>query len=330
MTRVETPALMERRQVGRTALSVSVLGLGCAPLGGLYTPSSDTAAAETVAAALTAGISLIDVAPHYGQGLAERRLGRALAEFPAGGYVLSTKVGRLLEPAAAPSASPIWPEALACRTIYDVSPAGILRSVADSRARIGRATVDILLLHDPDRHAKDAAALTRLIARAHRTLAALREAGEVKAIGLGVNAPEVCHIACDLGAWDCFLLAGSYSVLRQEDAGLLDRCHREGISVLIGGPYMSGALAGGTTWRYRAVPDDVASDIARLRGICAAQDVPLAAAALQFPLRHPAVAAVITGMRSAAEVQQNIGFLHRPIPPRFWDALAAAGFTGRA
>jgi len=321
------PPAMEQRRVGRTGLSVSVLGLGAAPLGGMYVPSSDAAAAAAVQAALAAGIDFMDVAPHYGQGLAERRLGRALMAAPSDGCIVSTKVGRLLEPTPAPPASAMWPEALPYRTVYDVSRDGILRSVRDSRARMARAGFDILLLHDPDRQAEDEAAAARLVGEAYRTLAELREAGEVRAIGLGVNAPGVCHRALDLGAWDCFLLAGCYSVLRQDEAGLLDRCRQVGVSVLIGAPFMSGALAGGTTWRYRPIPEDVAADIARLRAIGAAHGVPLEAAALQFPLLHPAVAAIVVGMRSAEEVWQNAKFLHHPIPPEFWHALLAGGLV---
>lgn len=321
-----TSVAMERRRIGRTGLSVSVLGLGAAPLGGMYAPSSDAAAIETVRAALAAGIDFMDVAPHYGQGLAERRLGLGLAAAAADGCVVSTKVGRLLAPEARPQPQPMWPEALPFRTLYDVSREGILRSVRDSRARIGRADFDILLLHDPDRQADDEDSLARLLTEAYATLAELRAQGHVRAIGLGVNAPGVCHRALDLGAWDCFLLAGCYSVLRQEESGLLARCAEAGVSVLIGAPFLSGALAGGTTWRYRPIPEDVAADIARLRAICAAHEVPLEAAALQFPLLHPAVAGVVVGMRSAEEVQRNARFLRHSIPPAFWHALRAAGF----
>jgi D-threo-aldose 1-dehydrogenase len=293
----------------------------------MYSPSSDEDAAATIRAARDCGITLFDVAPHYGQGLAERRLGHGLALAPSDAHVVSTKVGRLLQPAAGLPKPAMWPEALPFATVYDVSRGGILRSVGDSRERVGRSRFDILLLHDPDRHAEDGKALERLIAEAYRTLAELREAGEVRAVGLGVNAPEACRMALDLGEWDCFLLAGSYSVLRQSDDGVLAQCHRSGVSVLVGAPYMSGALAGGDTWRYRPIPDDIAKDIARLRALCAAHDVALQSAALQFPLLHPAVAAVVAGMRSASEVRQNVDFLCRPVDPAFWTALSREGFA---
>jgi D-threo-aldose 1-dehydrogenase len=162
------PAPMQHRPLGQRGLRVSGLGLGAAPLGGMYQPSSDAAASATVRAALKAGITLFDVAPHYGQGLAERRLGYGLAQMPSDAYAVSTKVGRLLDPAPRPPQSAMWPEALPFTTVYDVSRAGILRSLNDSRARVGRATFEILLLHDPDRHAEDA-----------KTLAHLRDAGQV-------------------------------------------------------------------------------------------------------------------------------------------------------
>ena len=313
-------ALVEQRRLGRTGLSVSVLGLGAAPLGGMYAPTSDAAAAETVCAALDAGITLIDVAPHYGQGLAERRLGLGLAQRPSGGYAVSTKVGRLLEPSPEPSTSPMWPEALPFRTIYDVSRAGILQSLTDSRARVGRSQFEILLLHDPDRHADDAEILSRLIAR--RTAPSPSSATPARCGQSGS-----ASIRRRSATWRSTSGNGSASSSPADDIGLLPRCHQAGVSELIGGPYMSGALAGGATWRYRPIRADIAANIARLRALCASHGVPLEAAALQFPLLHPAVAAVLTGMCSAEEVRQNVDFLHCHIPPAFWRTLLAAGFV---
>jgi D-threo-aldose 1-dehydrogenase len=320
---------IERRRIGGTALCVSVLGLGAAPLGGLYQPSSTAQAIETVQAAAAAGIDLFDVAPHYGQGLAEQRLGAGLAMLHGQDFVLSTKVGRLLDPAPTVPSQPNWPEALPFRTSYDVSRAGINRSIEDSRRRLGGLGAAMLFLHDPDRQA-DGAALVALIAEAYRTLSDLRAQGLVSAIGIGVNAAEPCRLALDIGDWDCFLLAGTYSVLRQDDGGLLDLCARRGVSVLVGGPYMSGALAGGATWRYRPIPPDIAADIARLRQMCARNGVPVEAAALQFPLRHPAVAAVLVGMRSADEVARNVAFIQRDIPDSLWANLEAHGLIAGA
>ena len=162
----------------------------------------------TARAALDAGVNLIDVAPQYGQGLAEERVGKSIAALPGRSFFLSTKVGRLLEPVAVDRAvAPNWAEGLPFATVYDVTPEGIRRSVSDSIARLGGRKPDILLLHDPDRYA-EGPELTRLIECAHATLTVLKEEGAVKAIGIGVNAPEPCLMGLDIGEWDCFLLAG--------------------------------------------------------------------------------------------------------------------------
>ena len=201
----------------------------------------------------------------------------------------------------------------------------IRRSLDESRTRTGRQQFQIALLHDPDRYAEDDVALGKLIAKAYQSLATLKAEQCIDAVGLGVNSAEVCRIALEQGDWDCFLLAGTYSVARQDDGGLLDRCHREGVGVIIGAPFMSGALAGGTTWRYRTIPDAIAADIAKLDGICRDHRVSMKAAALQFPLRHPAVVAVVVGMRSASEVRENVSALQYPIQGAFWRDLIASG-----
>lgn len=326
---MEVPTPLERRSIGKTGYAVSLLGLGCAPLGGLYRASSMADAQATVHAAVVAGVNYFDVAPHYGRGLAEHRLGRSLSAFAPDDIVLSTKAGRLLQPQPEGVELDIWPEALPYGEIYDVSDEGIRRSLRDSRERLGRDRIDLLLLHDPDRYGSGET-LRQLIAQAYRTLARLRDEGEVGAIGLGVNAPTPCHMALDVGSWDCLLLAGSYSVLRQDDEGVLDRCAREGVSVMVGGPYMSGALAGGTTWRYRPMSDEIAGHIASLRRICIEHEIPIEAAALQFPLLHPAVASVVVGMRTPDEVQKNRAFLDTKIPVEFWRTAVAAGYVGSA
>ena len=314
------------RTIGRTSLAVSVLGLGTAPLGGLYRTSSDGEAVATVRRAAAQGISYFDTAPQYGLGLAEQRIGMALRDNELEGAVVSTKVGRVLEPTAKRTSSDLWPEALPFAERYDVSAEGIARSLADSRERMGRDSVDIALLHDPDFYATDARDLRRLIAEAYATLSKLRAEGRVEAIGLGVNSAAACHMALDLGEWDCMMLAGTYSVLRQDDEGLLDRCHKENVSVLVAGPFMSGALAGGSHWRYRDIPAEIAARIQLLRQLADQHAVPIEALALQFPLAHPAVASVVTGMRSAEEVSANVGHLNRAIAAACWDELASNSF----
>lgn len=305
---------------------VSVLGLGTAPLGGLYQASSDAAAQATVDRARALGVNYFDTAPQYGQGLAEGRLGRALRHVAIADVVVSTKVGRVLEPAARPVQIDLWPEALQFDARYDTTTAGIRRSVTDSLERTGRSSVDILLLHDPDAYAAGPDELKNTIAEAYMALSTLRADGMVKAIGLGVNSPEPCQMALDLGQWDCMMLAGTYSVLQQNDGGLLDRCHSLAVSVLVAGPFMSGALAGGSYWKYGSIPASIAARIARLHEICDRHGVPIEALALQFPLAHPAVAAVVTGMRSPDEVSQNVAHLNRLIPADCWTEISADGF----
>jgi len=328
MTIDRPPGALPRRRIGRTALDVSVMAVGAAPLGGLYRASSQQDALDTLRAALAGGINFIDVAPLYGEGLAERRVGKSLAQLPTGGLVLSTKVGRLLEPTEPQPLASDWAEGLPFAVVYDTSPDAIRRSLRDSIERLGGARPSILLLHDPDR-SSEPSALPAVIKEAYQTMAELRAEGAVTAIGLGVNAPGPCRIALELGDWDCFLLANSYSVLFQGEEGLLDTCRQRGISVFIGGPYMSGALAGGSQWRQGPITESVSADIERLKTVCSRYGLPLQAAALQFPLRHPAVASVIVGMRAPAEVSQNISFLTTSIPDAFWDNLAAAGFIPR-
>jgi len=319
---------IERRRVGQTSLSISVMGLGAAPLGGLFQASSQMEADATIAAALSAGINHVDVAPQYGRGLAERRVGQSLSAHDRSSFVLSTKVGRLLVATARPEPMKNFPEALDVAMTYDTSAAGIRQSLSESIERLGGISPDILLLHDPDRYA-EGDALRRLIESAHGALVELKREGRISAIGIGVNSPVPCRAALEIGDWDCFLLAGRYSALRQEDDGILDACQARGTSVLVGAPFMSGALVGGSTWRYGPIPGDIAADIEKLRAACARHDVPVEAVALQYPLRHPAVASVVVGMRSPAEVARNVRALRTAVPELLWDELRALGLIDR-
>jgi len=324
-----TGTAIVRRRIGGTPRVSSMKSAVAAPLGGLFRASSQDDADATIAAALSAGITHIDVAPQYGRGLAEQRVGRALTSQRRDEFVLSTKVGRLLIPTDTPEPMRNFPEALGVRMTYDTSADGIRRSLDDSIERMGELAPDILLLHDPDRYA-EGDALRRLIESAHTALVDLKRQGRIGAIGIGVNAPEPCRIALDVGAWDCFLLAGRYSVLRQDDDGILDACRAHGTSVFVGAPFMSGALAGGSTWRYGPIPDDVAYDLGRLRATCARFAVPVEAVALQYPLRHPAVASVVVGMRSPDEVSRNVSALLSAVPEALWTELHELGFIDRS
>lgn len=314
-------------RLGCTNLAVDRLGFGGAPLGNLYTGVSDAAATTTLAAAWAGGIRLYDTVPHYGQGLSERRIGDALRG--RADYVLSTKVGRLLEPAGYADARHGYASPMPFDIVYDYSYAGVLRSFEDSLQRLGLDRIDILLMHDIGHatHGEDHQALFEVAMRdGYRALSELRATGAVRAIGLGVNETAVCEQALEHGDWDCFLVAGRYTLLEQGALqALLPACEARGVSVLIGGPYNSGILAGdGATYDYRRAPRAIVEKVARLKATCGAYGVPLAAAALQFPLAHPAVAAVLPGIDRPERVDETQRLLRHPIPADLWRALKAA------
>jgi D-threo-aldose 1-dehydrogenase len=314
------------RELGRSGVEVTALGMGCAALGNLYAPVDDAAAEAAVHAALDCGVGYFDTAPYYGYGLSELRVGLALA---GADVRISTKVGRCLVPRDGPAREDQgFVGALAYDPVFDYSYDGVLRSFESSLERLGRDRVDVLLIHDPDvRTHGDAQprVLEQALDGAYRALAELRESGAAGAIGLGVNECEPCVEALERCDLDCFLLAGRYTLLEQSALDvLLPRCVERGVSLVVGGPYNSGILAGDERhYDYALPPPETRAHVARLRRLCDAHGVPLAAAALQFPLRHPAVAAVIPGARSAVEVRQNAAWLSHPVPDALWKDLRA-------
>ena len=316
----------EKRRIGRTALEVTALGLGCATLGGSRIEVGRREAEAIVRAAWGAGVRYIDTAPYYGFGQAERCVGDATRDVPRDEWVLSTKVGRLLRPNRSPEHRGPMPFA----AVYDYSYDGIMRSFEDSFQRLGLARIDILYVHDIGayQHGVEAtAALMKTLRESGcRALESLRRSGEVSAIGIGVNEREVLLEALEWGAWDAFLLAGRYTLLEQAPLDdLLPKCVVAGTSIIVGGPLNSGILAGRETWNYRPAPPEVIERVKAITAICDSYQVPLAAAALQFPLAHPAVAAIIPGPRNAEEFRTNLGLLRHPIPGALWTDLRQAG-----
>jgi D-threo-aldose 1-dehydrogenase len=320
------------------SLELGRIGLGTAPLGNLYAPLSDVDAVETVRRALALGVRFIDTAPHYGHGLSEHRVGEALRGMDRGSFVLSTKVGRLLgaDPAA-PRDQHGFVGVLPFQQRYDYSHDGALRSIEDSLQRLGTARVDIALIHDIDTftHGPDAqpARFREAMEGAYPALARLKAAGAVRAIGLGVNDWQVCLDALKHGDFDGFLLAGRYTLIDQSAlARLLPECERRGARIILGGPYNSGILARGpvegATFNYRPAEPAILARVRAVSEVCTAYNVSLQAAALQFPLGHPAVATVLPGARNPAEVEANLRFAVQPIPGAFWHALKAAGLLG--
>src|SRR5712672_1933355 len=318
-----------RRQIGRTGLRVTELGLGCATLGGSRIDVARRAAETIVNAAWEAGVRYVDTAPFYGVGQAERCVGDALRDRPRDEWVLSTKVGRLLRPNPTGIYADGRHHPLPFDPVYDYSYDGIMRSFEDSLQRLGLARIDILYVHDIGamQHGQEAhpRLMRTLRDNGYRALEELRSAGTVRAIGIGVNEREVLLEALEWGDWDAFLLAGRYTLLEQAPLDdLLPKCLAAGTSIVVGGPLNSGILAGRDTWNYRTAPPEVVARVDAIRGVCDRHQVPLAAAALQFPLAHPAVAAIIPGPRSVAEFEANLGLLRYPVPAALWADLRDA------
>ena len=321
-------------RVGATRLQVPSLGLGCAQLGNLYKEMPDRLAREVVGAAWDQGIGLFDTAPHYGQGLSERRLGDALRQPDRRGHVLSTKVGRLLTPAGYAADRHGFVCGLPFDIVYDYSYDGVMRSFEDSQQRLGLDRIDILLMHDIGRAthgARHEEVFEVAMDGGYRAMEELRANRDVRAIGVGANEIEACAAALEHAQWDCFLLAGRYTLLEQEALrSFLPACRRRSCSVLIGGPYNSGVLAsgasgGGTAYfDYRPAPPDVLQRVVDLELVCRRHNVPLAAAALQFPLAHPVVASVMPGIDSVERVEQTLELLRTPIPGDLWHELKAS------
>ncbi|MDT4999082.1 MAG: D-threo-aldose 1-dehydrogenase [Mycobacterium sp.] len=317
-------------RLGRTALTVTALGFGATAIGGMYTEVSDDAALDTVAAAWAAGLRYFDAAPQYGRGNGELRLGRGLAGYPREDYVLSTKVGRLLRADAPPhpddfdsTGRPYDAGAPDVATVYDYSRDGVLRSIEESLTRLGTDRLDIALVHDPDDYVDEA------IATALPTLIELREQKVVTAIGAGMNQTAALERFARESDPDMFLLAGRYTLLEQTALqSFLPLCTQRGIAVVAGGVFNSGLLAdagAGARYNYDPAPADLIARAQRLSDVCQRHGVPLKAAALQFPIAHPRVAAVLTGVRSRTELDENARLFDRPIPGELWRELKAEG-----
>jgi D-threo-aldose 1-dehydrogenase len=321
------------RRLPNADLSLPAFGLGCAPLGGLHKPMPAGDAKDLIEAAFEAGVTFFDTAPYYGYTTSERRLGAALAEHDRESFVLSTKVGRRLVPTAGVSrVAGGWHEAGPFRPVFDYTYDGVMRSFEDSLQRLGLERVDILLVHDIGRltHGDDNAIYWNQLTEGGgwRALASLKSQGLARAIGIGVNECEVVHDCLDATQPDCVMLAGRYTLLDHAGAiPLMDRCAQRGVAVLAAGPFNSGVLAGGATFDYRPTPQHVLARVDALRKACEQADVPLRAAALQFPLAHPATFCCVAGAHSRAELAGNASDLQARIPDSFWQALRAQGLV---
>ncbi len=304
------------------------LGMGGAPLGNLFTAIPDDLATGAIVAAWDAGVRHFDTAPHYGAGLSEHRIGAALRHHKRGDYTLSTKVGRLLEPAAeVPEIADNFQHGLSFTRKLDYSYDGAMRSIEDSLQRLGLPSIDIVYIHDCGEDWLGAAWREQFdvaMAGAARALTKLREEGVIKAWGFGVNVVEPCILALERSDPDIFLVAGRYTLLDHTALKeLLPKCEARGARAVIGGPYNSGILAGGTTFNYEAAPPDLVARAKAIGAVCARYGVDLKAAALQFVVAHPAVVAAIPGPRTAQEVTQNAAAMAQKIPLDVWAELKA-------
>jgi D-threo-aldose 1-dehydrogenase len=308
-------------------LTLTELSLGCSQLGNLHHAIDDDTARATVDAAWDEGVRYFDTAPHYGLGLSERRLGAALATRPRADYVVSTKVGRLLEPLAAVRGQDTEGFAVAAthRRVWDFSRDGIRRSLEDSLRRLGLDRVDIAYLHDPDDH------LEQVLAAGYPALEELRDEGVVAAIGAGMNqAPMLAELARNTDV-DLVMLAGRYTLLEQGALDdLLPVCQRRGVGVVVAGVFNSGVLARrnppeDATYDYARTPADVLARARRIAGVCERHGTTLPEAAIAFPLAHPAVVSVCAGARSPEQVRRNARLLAAEIPSDLWVELREEG-----
>lgn len=309
------------------------IGLGGAPLGNMFHPVSEAQADATLAAAWNAGFRYYDTSPHYGAGLAEERFGRLLRDKPRDEFVLSTKVGRLLQPADKPENAKPFVAELPNRRILDYSASGARRSIEDSLQRMGVERVDLVFIHDvsEDQHgAKWRDYFAEAMQGAAQELTRMREEGLIRGWGLGVNLVEPCRMALEQSDPDLFLLAGRYTLLDHREAltTLLPRCLERGVGIVVGGPFNSGVLAGGGHYEYDSIPNAVLARSEHLKALCAEFDVNPAAVALQFCLANPAVLSVIPGTASAERPAQYMDLLQAPIPHELWEAMREQQILG--
>jgi D-threo-aldose 1-dehydrogenase len=321
-----------RRALGRTALEVSVVGFGTAPLGDLFARLDDATAIATVERAFQLGINLLDTSPLYGRGLAEHRCGTAIRRVARHDIVLCTKVGRWMDPFHGPDDGSGFVGGQPHRAVVDYSYDGTMRSVEQSLLRLGTDRLDLLLIHDVDvwTHGLEAIEnrFREAMTGAYVALDRLRGQGVVAGIGIGVNEAEMCVRFAQAGSFDTMLLAGRYSLLEQPAlAQFLPLAERQGIGVLLGGVFNSGILATGAIpgakYNYRDAPPAILARVAEIERVCHAHCVALPTAALHFALGHPAVVSVVLGAQSPIEVERNVAALSTEVPAALWSDLKA-------
>ena len=319
---------------GRVDLEVSAFGFGTAPIGNIFREIDEATSDAMIQTAWDRGVRYYDTAPMYGHGLSEHRTGHSLRWKTRDDFVLSSKVGRLLRPAKRSEIEfAPWTNAGAFTMHFDYSYDGTMRAFEDSLQRMGLERMDICFIHDIDvftRGDEQPEVFAQAMDGSWRALEKLRDEGVVKAIGVGVNEWEVCHAALQARDFDCFLLAGRYTLLEQEALNdFLPLCEERGAAVVVGGGFNSGILATGAVegakYNYAPAPPEIMDKVKKIEAVCADHGVPLPAAALQFVVAHPAVPSFIAGTRTVEQLENNLDWFSHPIPPAFWADLKAKG-----
>ncbi|MBC8642299.1 aldo/keto reductase [Caballeronia sp. EK] len=320
----------EKRKWPRSGLETTLMGFGAAPIGNIFRPISEEDSAALIKAAWDAGVRYFDTAPMYGHGLSEARCGQGLRWYPRNEYVLSTKVGRLLKSRkrAEIDFTP-WVDGLPFEMRFDYSYDGAMRSIEDSLQRLALEYIDIALIHDIDAFThgnRQPEMFDAAMSGAAKALLKLRDEGVVKAVGVGVNEWQVAHEAIKRNDFDCLLLAGRYTLLEQDALdGFLPLCEERQLSVILGGGYNSGILAtgavAGAKYNYSLAPDAILERVRKIEQLCREYAVPLKAASLQFVLGHPAIPTNIPGVRTVAQLEDNLQTFRADIPSAFWDEL---------
>lgn len=320
------------------------MGLGTAPLGDFFERLDETTAIGTVRAAFDAGINLVDTSPHYGNGLAEHRVGTALRSVSRQNVVVSTKIGRVMRAGSRHDQAPPPPPrgfagGLPHRPVFDYSYDGVMRSFEQSLLRLGTDRIDILLIHDIDPWSQGEemveARYREAMDSGYKALDALRSQGMVRAIGLGLDDHDYCERFIRDGDFDVFLLAGRYSLLEQPAlSSLLPLALEKNIGVMLGGVFNSGILATGAVegarYNYEAAPPEIMARVAEIERVCAAHGVALAHAAVQFALAHPAVSTIVLGAVRPEEIDRNLSALATPVPTGLWSDLKSEGLLDAA
>ncbi|MDA5559048.1 aldo/keto reductase [Shimia sp. MMG029] len=323
-----------KNKFGRVDLEVTAFGFGTAPVGNIFREIDEQTSSAMYEHAWDAGVRYYDTAPMYGHGLSELRTGQNLRWKNRDELVLSSKVGRLLKPAKRSEINfEPWTNAAPFTMEFDYSYDGVMRSFEDSLQRLALERMDICFIHDIDvftRGSEQPEVFKQAMDGAYKALQSLRDQGVVKAIGVGVNEWEVCHAALEQRDFDCFLLAGRYTLLEQEALDkFLPLCEARGAAVVVGGGFNSGILATGAKegakYNYAPAPADIMQKVAKIEEVCAEYNVPLAAAALQFVVAHPAVPSFMAGTRTVQQLEQNLAWFSHEIPAQFWADLKAKG-----